>query len=321
MVEKELTPPTYLLQAEALERRIPPTHCKVPDIQSKIRIFKSGYNGEKTLKYFLDQIPEHKYHIFYGLRLPIRNTFFQIDALLLSQNLILISDAKNHSGTLRFDKNQMIHEYGGTREVYENPVAQVNRHKISLRYLFDENKIPLIPIENLVSVCKPATEIIISPGYKEAEQKVIKAYDLLHRINMLEERHSEKKINPKTMDQIVNLLKTKHCPQRIDILNYFQIAEDELLTGVQCPRCSYIPMDNKRSKWLCSKCLSYSTDAFLNGINDYFLLVKPSFTNSELRKFLHIPTPRAIRTNLPKLNLLYTGIKRGRVYHQPTPFP
>ncbi|MCL6570356.1 MAG: NERD domain-containing protein [Bacillus sp. (in: Bacteria)] len=77
----------------------------MPDIKAKIRIIRSGYNGEKTIKYYLEKIPEQKYHIFYGLRLPIGNTFFQIDVLLLSPKLILILDAKNNLGTLRFEKN------------------------------------------------------------------------------------------------------------------------------------------------------------------------------------------------------------------------
>jgi hypothetical protein len=321
LVDKELTPPTILLQAEALERRVAETHIRMPDIKSKIRILRSGYNGEKTLKYYLEQIPKQKYHIFYGLRLPIGNTFFQIDALLLSNNLILIIDAKNHSGSLQFDKNQLIHESAGSRVVYENPVAQVNRHKMSLKYFFDQYKIPLIPIDNLVTVCKPSTEIIISPGYKEAEHKVIKAYDLLTRINELEERYIDKKINQKIMNQVIKLLLTNHTPQNINIQNLFKISEDELIPGVQCPRCLYIPMDYKRSRWTCPVCLLLSKDAYLNGINDYFLLIKPSFYIPELRKFLLMPTSRTTRTNLPKLNLLYTGAKRGRTYHQPHPFP
>ncbi|WP_235846931.1 nuclease-related domain-containing protein [Neobacillus soli] len=317
----ELTPPTYLLQAEALERRVPKNHQRMQDIKSKIRILRSGYNGEKTLKYYLEQIPEHKYHIFYGLRLPTGNTFFQIDALLLSPKIILIIDAKNHSGTLQFEKNQLIQEFAGNREVYENPVAQVNRHKISLRNLMEKYKIPFIPIENLVTVCKPSTEIVITPGYKEAEQKVIKAYDLLNRIDELEESYSEKKINQKTITKVKNLLLSQHAPQKVDILNLFQMTIIELITGVQCPRCLHIPMYYKRAKWICPECLLFSKDAFINGINDYFLLIKPSFCNPEIREFLHIPSSRTTTAQLPTLNLPYKGTKRGRVYYQPELFP
>lgn len=321
MIELNLTPPTFLLQAEALERRIAENHKRMQDIKSKIRILRSGYNGEKTLKYYLDQIPEHKYHIFFGLRLPVGNTFFQIDALLLSQKLILFLDAKNHSGILRFEKNQLIHEYADNRDVYENPVAQVNRHKILLGNLFDNYKVPTIPIENFVTGCKPSTETIINQGYKEAEQKVIRAYDLLKKVNELEERYSEKMINQKTIKQVINLLLTLHTPQKIEILNYFQMTEHELITGVQCPRCLYIPMNYSRSNWICPECLLFSKDAFFNGINDYFLLIKPSFSNPEIRKFLHMPSSRTTTSFLPKLNFPYTGTKRGRIYHQPHPFP
>jgi hypothetical protein len=313
----ELTPPTFLLQAEALERRIPENHRKMQDIKSKIRALRSGYNGEKTVKYYLEQIPEHKYHIFYGLRLPTGNTFFQIDTLLLSQKLIITIDAKNHSGKVRFEKNQMIHEYGDSREVYENPVAQVNRHKILLKQLFIKNKLPLIHIENLVSVCKPSTEIIIDPGYKEAEQKVIRAYDLLKKVDEFEEANTDKKLNQRAINQLINFLITQHTPQKIDILNYFQIQEDEIGTGVQCPRCFYIPMDYKRSKWICPECLLFSEVAHLNGINDYFLLIKPTFSNPEIRTFLHLPSSRSTTSFLPKLNFPYSGTKRGRIYHQP----
>ena len=320
MIEMELTAPTFLLQTEALERRIAINHGKMQDVKAKIRILKFGYNGEKTIKYYLDQIPEHKYHIFYGLRLPIGNTFFQIDTLLISPKLILILDAKNHSGTLRFEENQLIQEYADNRDVYENPVAQVNRHKILLRHLFEKYKIPPIPIDSLVTVCKPSTEIIIQPGYQEASQKVIRAYNLLKKIDELEERNTDKKFTQKTISKVIHLLKTEHTPQKIDILNYFQIPAVDLISGVQCPRCLYIPMDYSRCKWICPECLLFSKEAFINGISDYFLLIKPSFSNPEIRSFLHLPSSRATTSFLPKLNFPHTGTKKGRIYHQPT-FP
>ncbi|HEY2419799.1 MAG TPA: nuclease-related domain-containing protein, partial [Neobacillus sp.] len=77
------------------------------EIEEKIRILNSGYQGEKTLNYFLGLIPEKKYHIFHGLRLPIGKYYFQIDAILLSPKLIILLEAKNNSGTLTIEKHQM----------------------------------------------------------------------------------------------------------------------------------------------------------------------------------------------------------------------
>lgn len=133
-----MTVPIPLLQAEAVERRISPYHEKLPEIKTNIKILRSGYNGEKELNYQLGQIPQHKYHIFHDLRLPLGELFFQIDVLLLSPNFLVNLDGKNHSGKITIEKNQMIQETINTREIYENPVSQTNRHKILLRNWIEE---------------------------------------------------------------------------------------------------------------------------------------------------------------------------------------
>ena len=133
MFDKNLTKPIPLLQAEALERRIKLAMKKCQEIKNNIKILKSGYNGEKEINYQVGQIPHHKYHIFHDLRLPIGEAFFQIDVLLLSPNILINLDGKNHSGKITIEKNQMIQESFDTREIYENPVSQANRHKLLLR--------------------------------------------------------------------------------------------------------------------------------------------------------------------------------------------
>ncbi|MEH7115541.1 nuclease-related domain-containing protein [Neobacillus niacini] len=144
MFDKNISKPLPLLQAEALEGRLSIRHEKMPEIKNNIKILKSGYNGEKEINYQLGQIPQHKYHILHDLRLPIGETFFQIDALLLSPTIIINLDGKNHSGKITIEKNQMIQETMDTREIYENPVSQTNRHKLLLRNLIAENNLPPI---------------------------------------------------------------------------------------------------------------------------------------------------------------------------------
>jgi hypothetical protein len=131
--EKELTIPQSLLQIQALLRRIPKDHLKRPLIEEKARIIKSGYNGEKNLNYFLGLLPEKSYYIFHNLRLPVNSTYFQIDFLLISPKLIIILDGKNHSGTLTFERNQLIHENNEVEKIYENPLSQVYRHRTLLK--------------------------------------------------------------------------------------------------------------------------------------------------------------------------------------------
>lgn len=318
MFDKELSEPLTLLEIQALKRRIPINHERMKEIENKLRILNSGYQGEKTVYYFLSLIPEKKYHIFHGLRLPIGKSYFQIDFLLLSAKLIIILDAKNNSGTLTIEKHQMSQEYHDVKENYQNPVAQVNRHKILLKYFFEKYQIPEIPIENLVVFSKPTSKVIIAPGYVEAEKKICKAFDLLKKLEEVEKYYNKERMDKKTIGKIKRLLLSKHTPLRSNPLKTFGIKESEILTGVQCPIpiCSFNPMNYKRQKWDCPQCQHVSKDAHFQAINDYFLLIKPYITNPELREFLHLPSSRSSTYLLSILNLPHTGTKRARIYYQ-----
>jgi hypothetical protein len=316
LFNKELEIPIPLLQVEALEGRYIYNQDKIVEIKTKIKTLRSGYNGEKTINYHLKFIPEEKYHIFHDLRLQINNTHFQIDVLLLSSKLILIIEGKNHSGTLLFEKNQMIQVINGNREVYENPISQASRHRILLKYLFGNERLPNIPIEYYVVVCRASTEIIISPDYSEAEERVLKANDLLTKIEKLEKNYTKECLKPKTIQNICELLIKKHTPKRYDILKMFGIAATNIITGVHCPNCSSIPMNFRRKTWICPECQFRSKDAHIKAVNDYFLLIKTSITNSELRIFLHLPSSRSAHYILSLLNLSHIGKSRDRLYYQ-----
>ncbi|WP_176757435.1 nuclease-related domain-containing protein [Salimicrobium halophilum] len=62
----------------------------------------SGFHGEQSLEYPLSLISPD-YDIYYDLRLPHGDSFFQIDCLLVSEYCFLILEVKNHRGVLTFD--------------------------------------------------------------------------------------------------------------------------------------------------------------------------------------------------------------------------
>lgn len=321
MFVKNLTVPIPLLQAEAVERRISPGHEKMPEVKTKIKILKSGYNGEKELNYQLGQIPQHKYHIFHDLRLPTAEGFFQIDVLLLSPNILINLDGKNHSGKLIIEKNQMIQETIDTREIYENPISQINRHKLLLRNWMEENTIPPINMDNLVVFTRSSSEIIITPSYNEAENKVCKSHDLIKKIEKIDRYNKKGWMNDLDILKLSDLFLKKHTPKREDILKLFQIPDRDIITGVQCPTCSFLPIIYNRQKWMCPSCKGVSKDAHLGAINDFFLIFKPWFTSSEIRQFLHLPSPRIVSYFLSLLHLNRAGHTSDSVYHQTKHFP
>ncbi|MFJ7724989.1 NERD domain-containing protein [Neobacillus sp. NPDC097160] len=321
MIDLDLMKPITLEQAEATQRRLSFNHVMRNEVEVKVRKLASGYQGEKKLHYFLGLIPDKKYHIFHGLRLPAEKSFFQTDAHLLSTKLIILIESKNYSGKLSIEKLQLTQEINDTKLVYENPLAQVNRHKLLLLYFFEKYQIPPIPIETLVVFTKSSAEINIAPGYTEAEKKICKASNLLKKIEEIERYYRKESVDQKTIGKIKRLLLNKHTPFRSDFLKTMGIDKGDIVTGVRCPKCEFGPMKYKRNHWKCPKCNHISNNAHLEAINDHFLIIKATITNSELRELLHLPTRRASTYVLTLLNLPSTGSKRGSIYHQPKSFP
>lgn len=165
-----------------------------------------------------------------------------------------------------------------------------------------------------------STEIKIAQGYHEAEKKICKACNLLKKIEELEKYYNKDRVDQKTIGKIKRLLLSKHTPYRSDFLGSLGINKSDILPGVCCSNCLYMPMDYKKNKWICPVCLKISKEGSSEAINDFFLLINTTITNSELREFLQLPTRRASSYQLELLNLPSTGTKKGRVYHQPKDF-
>jgi hypothetical protein len=158
---------------------------------------------------------------------------------------------------------------------------------------------------------------MIAPGYHEADKKVCKVFDVLKRIQDIEKYHTKDIIDQKTIAKMKKLLLSKHTPIKGDLMETLGIKKSDIMSGVECPNCLFMPMDFKRQKWSCSNCLCIFNDAHIQAIIDYFLLINPFINNRELREFLHIPTARAATYLFSMLNLNQSGNTRDRIYHPP----
>jgi hypothetical protein len=317
LIEKELTKPLDLQQHEALLKRFPKDHPKTPEIVAKKDKLQSGYSGEKTIDYFLSLLPSKNYHIFHNIRLPAEKGFFEIDKYIISPKCSFITEGKNYAGTLFLERNQLTQEVNDVKKVYENPLAQVNRHKILLKYWFEKFQLPVTPSEHLVCFSNTSSTININHGYTEAEKRVCKAVDLIRKINEIEQYYKKDIIDQKSIAKIKKIILAKHTPRRMDILKTYGSGSCDVIPGVQCTICNFIPMQYKFGCWECPNCHFRSRDAHIQAINDYFLIFKPSITNSELREFLQLPSSRAATNLFAHLQLPHTGTTKDRVYYQP----
>lgn len=284
---KKREKPIYLKQLDALHRRTRQTHSKFPIIKEKFNKNMAGYKGECSIDYPLSFLPEKQYLILHDLRLPFKEHFFQIDTLLLSTKFIVPLEIKNIAGKLMFDSDfhQLIRTKDSIEEAFLDPLLQISRQKLQLRAWLEKNKLPDIPINPLVIISNPSTII-------ESNDRVLLPQTVIHRdylpikIKLIESSNQKEMVTNKELTKVAKLFIKQHTPKSTNVLNEFDMKRKDLITGVHCLECGFIPMNRVRNTWFCNECGYLSKDAHLQTLIDYQLLIGPTITNRELREFL-----------------------------------
>jgi len=242
-----------------------------------------------------------------------------MEILILSPSFILILEMKHISGKVTFDKdsNQLIREYNDEIEVFPDPVLQVNHQKFQLLKWLEDKKIPHIPIETIVVMKNPSSQIQFTPNSHSYKQAVIRNTNFLSKFGHVSKKNKEDKLNKKELRKLSKLLIKHHTPKRPDVLQKYSISKSDILPGVHCPKCFYLPMEKTRRKWNCPQCGQSSKTAPAETLKDFYLLFQPIITNKEAREFLQISSESTIRRLLLDLGLPNSGTTKGRVYEVP----
>ncbi|WP_077619533.1 nuclease-related domain-containing protein [Bacillus sinesaloumensis] len=318
MRQKELEIPIRVNKIEVVLKRLLKSYPKYQEISDEFGRRMSGYRGEQSLRYHLTFLKEKNYTIFHNLRLPdiSGEHFFEIDILLVNPAFIVIIDAKNYRGELYFDDtfNQLIQTYQDTRKSFQCPVAQINRHQFQLSKLLETFKLPTVPpIETLVVFTNPNAILDASKDFKYSH-KIIKSPSFISKIELFEKRNRNKVLDKKQLQKLSKMLLKKHTPFDHDILAHYGIKEHELIKGVRCPKCDFLPMVRKHRSWSCPNCHYSSSKAYIKSLHEYILLYGNSITNRRLRDFLDIESVSTATNILSSLNLDYKGSYKDRTY-------
>jgi len=302
--------PVHARKLQALLRRISQDHPQYTFIKDALGRSLAGYKGELQVDYQLSHIPDEDYHIFLDLRLLGRQSFFQIDSLLLSKKLIISLEIKNMSGTLLFDQNfhQLIRVKDGGEEAFADPLSQIYRHKKELEYWLGKNRLPSLPITSLVVISSPYS-IIKSTG---STKSIIPKEYLLQKISQIEYSNQKEILSEKELRKISRHFIKQHTPNLDPILKRFDMQPTELYKGVHCSNCNYLPMQKTYGSWFCPSCQTYSKTAHLQSLEDYFFLFGQSLTNAEAKAFFRIEKAYTVTRILQNLNLPYD--KKHRTY-------
>ncbi|MHA6250676.1 nuclease-related domain-containing protein [Oceanobacillus sp. CAU 1775] len=316
MIIKPLKPTHELLQIEALDKRLSPHHILKEEISLKARNLRAGYNGERALQFPLSFLPEDDFLIFHHLRLPDKQGFFQIDTLLLSTNYILIIEVKNIRDTITFDDmGQTFREEHDVIQGFSNPVDQVNLQHLRLLRWLKKLKLPPIPIEKIVTYTNPTTFLKNLTKKDDLPKVVMHKEKILDKINEISNMHQEKRVSDDELLKLAYQLILEHTEAKFDVFKKYGIRKDEIIKGVACEECSFIPMSRAFGKWFCSGCQSTSKNAHQAALLDYALLVNEYISNQEVKEFLQLKSRDVTKRLLLKENFQQFGERSGRKYH------
>jgi hypothetical protein len=319
MLVKDRSKSLRIKKLEVFQRRLIQNHPKLLTISDELGGRLAGHHGEQSNDYFLKPFLSKGYSVLHDLRLAAHDSFFQIDTLLISTRYILILEVKYITGTLHFDHlNQVIRARDdGSEEAFQNPIYQVKRQRSHLTDWLSRNRVPNIPIHSLVVMSNPRTIIKSLPSHKDVLQYVTHSPYLQERIQVFDKMHSVEKLTKKEITKLSKLLVRQHTPDNPDLLKRYQIEEKDIIKGVYCTECFYMPVVRKNNTWVCPKCSKKDRKLHLPSLEDYALLFGASITNKEFCVFLQIHSRHVAKRILSNMDLPHTGGCKGRTYTLP----
>ncbi|MGE7603288.1 nuclease-related domain-containing protein [Peribacillus sp. NPDC097675] len=319
MIIKERKIPLSILKLQALLRRLPPTHPKIPIILSELHKREAGYRGECAIDFPLSFLEPKDYFIFHDIRLQDQTRFFQIDTLMLSQKFILIIEVKNIAGSLYFDStfNQLIRTKDGIESAFADPLLQIERQESQLKKWCIKYGMVEPPIYSLVVISNPQTIIRTNPENRNLQYKVIHRDTLPTKIQQIENSIKQSNLSDKELKKMIKNISKHHSEADFPILQRFDLTKKDMIKGVLCEKCSMSPLLRRSRVWICSRCETESKDAHIRALRDYYLLLGPTITNRQLREFLSISSSASATRILRSMNLPSEGMNKGKVYHLP----
>ncbi|MGP4108574.1 nuclease-related domain-containing protein [Virgibacillus sp. L01] len=316
MIGKSLDVPVLMLQTEALSWRLAEHHFKSKEVSKHAKNLRAGYNGEKSLAFTLSFLPESSYIILHNLRIYDANGFFQIDTLILSPQFLLIVEVKNIAGTVIYDEfGQAIRvTKKGEEDNLGNHIEQVNLQHFRLLRWMREHDFSTIPIEKLIAYSNPNTIIKNLMNNTTVSDTVIHKESLLTKIDDYSSIDKFGCMSEQELQFLSAFLINAHTTNKVDILKKYQVESTDILRGVFCSGCGFLPMIRKNAKWVCHHCGATSRNAHLEALWHYSLLVGNTISNRQAREFLQVDGIQTARRLLVKEQFKQIGNTSGRRY-------
>lgn len=180
-MRKSLMIPKEILVMQALLRRLPKNHEKRELIEEDLEKAKLKYEGMKKVYATLLDLDSSAYNIIPNLRLKINEEQLVIDFLLLTNRFAVIIDVYHFSGMLTLDQDSphMVQIHNGAVKKIPNPILELEHKKDLLLQHFNDNQLPLLPIETLIVNTNPNCEVLfeLQPNSPTLHKILVEKFD------------------------------------------------------------------------------------------------------------------------------------------------
>lgn len=254
-------------------------------IKSDYKNSRAGFAGELKVDNYLKELElKMPYYVLQNLNIKVGKKEVQIDTLLIHPNFILVIEIKNMRGEFYFDPvNKYFYRLNdeGKKEGMRNPEAQLSRSTTIINSFLRNIGVEMSANGLIVFVSRAGIVMQASENWK-----TIPIDSLVEYIEFLESRTKRVIANEICKRLAFELLTEDRLEKPFSIVDYYNISVDKVKKGVRCPKCDYIPMLRKHSRWCCGKCGKESRDAHLNTLQEYRLLFGPEITSRSAIEFM-----------------------------------
>lgn len=202
---------------------------------------KKGYEGEVKFAELAEKL-RCECLILNGLLLDFNGSKFQIDSILIAQNIIYLNEVKNYVGDFYYE-NKRFYKSNGTE--IKDPLFQLERCTSLLRQLLQSLRINL-PIESWVVFINPEFTLYQAPR----NSPIIFPTQVNRYVNKLNLIPS--KLNGKhheLADKLISLHIEESPFARFPPYDYVQLRK-----GMTCVMCSSFSISADRKRCVCRDC-------------------------------------------------------------------
>lgn len=299
--------PHTLQILDALIPRLANNHQQLPKLKEYAARLQRGYNGERRLDYYLHSLT-NDFYILNDVSLKIWNKDIQIDSLIITPHSLYMVEVKNFDGTLTFDtlQKQLIQTTRHQEISYTYPLTQADNTMYLMMQWLQQHQLPSIPIHSFIALADPSTVVRVKGDDEIIAKRVMKAEEVTLRILQTEQTyegyHEE---NVQRRNQITNKIMERIKDFSIDVLERYNIKDNEIVSGTRCVECGKINMRYHYGRWTCQSCGMTNRNAHEVTFHDYYLLYKDDITVSEAREFLKLDDRYKTYRLLKKSNTKY----------------